>query len=84
MLLIGIPEFFDGRRVKVTSLFWLCDTLETLVCNVIFLPFIYYAVQLEFPPVKYLFIPLILFLSTIPIVFFRCQPMQMILEPVKL
>ena len=53
---------FDSRRVKFTSLYWLCDTLEILVCNVMFLPFIYYAVQLEFPPVKYLFISLIMFL----------------------
>lgn len=53
---------YDKLRPWFTSLFWFFDTLETLIYNIMFLPFIYYAVQMSFPPTKYLIISLSMFI----------------------
>lgn len=56
---------YHKSRLWCTSIYWFFDTLETLIYNIMFLPFIYYAVQMSFPPVKYLIIALSMFVLLI-------------------
>ena len=53
---------YDRFRTRMTSFYWIMDTLETLIYNVLFLPFIYYAVQRSVPPTTYLIIALSMFI----------------------
>ena len=55
----------DKTRNLFTAIFNLSDTVDIIIYNALFLPFIYYAVEHKFPTYRYLTIAGILFLMVL-------------------